>query len=41
MATAATTVIALVDEIVETGTIEPNFVHTPHIFVNMIVKGGK
>lgn len=40
MATAADIVIAQVDEIVETGTLDPNFIHTPHIFVNMIVKGG-
>lgn len=41
MATAAELVIAQVDEIVETGTLDPNSIHTPHIFVNMIVKGGK
>ncbi len=41
MATAADKVIVQTDEIVEAGTINPNFVHTPHIFVDMIIKGGK
>jgi len=40
MAMAAETVIAEVDEIVPVGSLDPNFVHTPHIFVDMIVKGG-
>ncbi len=40
MATAATNVIVQADEIVETGSLDPNFIHTPHIFVDMIIKGG-
>jgi len=40
MAMAADLVIAEVDEIVPVGTLDPNFVHTPHIFVDMIVEGG-
>lgn len=40
MAMAADLVIAEVDEIVPVGSIDPNTVHTPHIFVDMIVKGG-
>lgn len=40
MATAADLVIVQADEIVEIGALDPNFVHTPHIFVDMIVKGG-
>jgi acetate CoA/acetoacetate CoA-transferase alpha subunit len=39
MATAADYVIAEVDEIVETGSIEPNAVGTPGILVDAIVKG--
>jgi len=38
MATAATLVIAEVEEIVEIGEIDPNDVHTPSIFVNFLVK---
>jgi 3-oxoacid CoA-transferase len=38
MATAAKVVIAEVDEIVEAGEIDPNFVHTPGIYVDFIVK---
>ena len=38
MATAATIVIAEVEEIVEIGEIDPNQVHTPSIFVNYLVK---
>ncbi|MBN2260190.1 MAG: 3-oxoacid CoA-transferase subunit A [Clostridiales bacterium] len=41
MAMAADIVIVEADEIVETGEIDPNFVMTPHIFVDVIVKGGK
>lgn len=40
MAMAADLVIAEVDEIVETGELNPNYIHTPHIFVDLIVKGG-
>lgn len=39
MAMAAKYTIALVDEIVEPGEIDPECVITPHIFVNAIVKG--
>lgn len=39
MATAADMVIVQADEIVEVGSIDPDFVMTPHVFVNVIVKG--
>ena len=39
MATAADYVIAEVEEIVELGTLEPNCVHTPGIFVNALFEG--
>jgi len=38
MATAATIVIAEVEEIVEIGEIDPNDVHTPSIFIDFLVK---
>lgn len=38
MATAADLVIAEVEEVVPTGTIEMERVHTPHIFIDKIVK---
>ena len=38
MATAAALVIAEVEEIVETGEIDPNDIHTPSIFVDFLVK---
>lgn len=41
MAMAADIVIVEADEIVEVGEINPNDVMTPHIFVDIIVKGGK
>ncbi len=41
IAMAAKTVIVLAEEIVEVGEIDPNFVHTPHVFVDIIVKGDK
>jgi len=41
MAMAADFVIVEADEIVEVGEIDPNDVITPHIFVDIIVKGGK
>lgn len=41
MAMAADHVIVQADEVVEEGGLDPNFVHTPHIFVDMIVKGGQ
>lgn len=41
MAMAADLVIAQVDSLVPQGGLDPNFVHTPHIFVDMIVEGGQ
>ncbi|WP_017756347.1 CoA transferase subunit A [Calidifontibacillus oryziterrae] len=47
MATAATTVIAEVDEIVEVGTFSPEEIVTPHVYVDYVVlnkyikKGGR
>ncbi len=38
MATAATLVVAEVEEIVETGTLDPDQVHTPFIFVDFLVQ---
>jgi len=38
MATAAALVIAEAEEIVETGEIDPNEIHTPSIFVDFLVK---
>jgi 3-oxoacid CoA-transferase subunit A len=38
MATAATTTVAEVEELVETGSIDPDCVHTPGIYVHRIVK---
>lgn len=38
MATAADYVIAEVDEIVEVGELDPDNIHTSHLFVNAIVK---
>jgi 3-oxoacid CoA-transferase A subunit len=38
MATAATTVIAEVDEIVEVGQLDPAAVVTPHLFVDVLVR---
>jgi 3-oxoacid CoA-transferase subunit A len=39
MATAADYVIAEVEEIVELGKLDPNYVHTPGIFVDAIFQG--
>src|SRR5580693_8634993 len=39
MATAADYVIAEVEQLVELGDLDPNFVHTPGIFVDAIFKG--
>ena len=39
MATAANYVIAEVEEIVELGELDPNYVHTPGIFVDAIFEG--
>ena len=41
MATAATIVIAEVDEIVENGELDPNYIHTPGIYIDYIVKTGE
>ncbi|MEG0254746.1 MAG: CoA transferase subunit A [Vagococcus sp.] len=39
MASNATTTIVETREIVEVGDLDPNFIHTPGIFVNYLVKG--
>lgn len=39
MATAAKIVVAEVEEIVEAGTLDPNFIHTPGIYVDRVIKG--
>lgn len=39
MATAAYTTIAEVEEIVEVGQLDPDYIHTPSIFVHRIVQG--
>jgi 3-oxoacid CoA-transferase subunit A len=39
MATAATTTIAEVEELVEVGTLDPDHIHTPGIFVHRVVQG--
>ena len=39
MATAARTVIAEVEEIVPLGAIDPDQVHTPSIYVDMVIQG--
>ena len=41
MATAADIVIVEADEIVEVGELDPNFVMTPHIFIDYIVGDDK
>ncbi|NQY21347.1 MAG: CoA transferase subunit A [Campylobacteraceae bacterium] len=38
MAGAAKISIAQVDEIVENGELDPNFIHTPFVFINHIIK---
>lgn len=38
MATAGKVTIVEVDELVEAGTIDPNFIHTPGIFVQRIIQ---
>lgn len=40
MATAADIVIVEADEVVEVGSINPEYVMTPHIFVDYIIEGG-
>ncbi|MGE4348815.1 MAG: CoA transferase subunit A [Candidatus Berkiella sp.] len=39
MATAGKIVVAEVEEIVEAGTLDPNFIHTPGVYVDRIIKG--
>jgi 3-oxoacid CoA-transferase/3-oxoacid CoA-transferase subunit A len=39
MATAATTTIAEVEQLVEVGTLDPDHIHTPGIFVHRVVQG--
>lgn len=39
MATAAQVTIAEVEELVEPGELDPNFIHTPGIFVDRIIRG--
>jgi acyl CoA:acetate/3-ketoacid CoA transferase alpha subunit len=41
MATAGAVTIAEVEKLVPTGTIEPDQVHTPGIFVNYIFQGSR
>ncbi|WP_375326338.1 CoA transferase subunit A [Candidatus Tisiphia endosymbiont of Nemotelus uliginosus] len=41
MASAATVTVCEVEEIVETGSLDPNSIHTPNIFVNRVVLGEK
>ncbi len=38
MAGAAKTTIAEVEEIVENGQLNPNFIHTPFVYINHIIK---
>jgi 3-oxoacid CoA-transferase subunit A len=39
MATAATVTIAEVEEIVPAGGLDPDYVHTPGIYVNRVIRG--
>lgn len=39
MATAGRITVAEVEEIVEPGELDPNFIHTPGIFVHRVIKG--
>ena len=39
MATAGKIVVAEVEEVVEAGTLDPNFIHTPGVYVDRIIKG--
>ncbi len=41
MATAATTTVVEVEEIVETGSFDPDHIHTPSIFVKRLLAGPK
>jgi 3-oxoacid CoA-transferase subunit A len=40
MATAARMTVAEVEELVEVGTLDPDQIHTPGIYVNRIIVGG-
>ena len=40
MATAGKITIAEVEELVEPGQLDPNFIHTPGIYVQRIFQGG-
>jgi 3-oxoacid CoA-transferase subunit A len=39
MATAAKITVAEVEEIVEPGELDPNYIHTPGIYVHRVIKG--
>ena len=39
MASAAHITVCEVEEIVEDGKLDPNFIHTPHIFIDRLIKG--
>jgi 3-oxoacid CoA-transferase subunit A len=41
MATAARVTVAEVEELVETGTLDPDGIHTPGIFVQRIIQGAR
>ncbi|MBI3939267.1 MAG: CoA transferase subunit A [Acidobacteria bacterium] len=41
MAAAGQTTIAEVEELVEPGDLDPNFIHTPGVYVQKILQGGK
>lgn len=41
MATAATATVCEVEEIVEIGTLDPNNIHTPNIFIKRLILGDK
>jgi 3-oxoacid CoA-transferase subunit A len=41
MAMGAKVTVAEVEELVEVGELDPNFIHTPSIFVNRIIQGPK
>jgi 3-oxoacid CoA-transferase subunit A len=41
MATAGKVTVAEVEELVEVGSLDPNFIHTPGIYVNRIIPGAR
>ena len=41
MCRAAKVTIAEVEEIVDVGELDPNFVHIPHVYVHRVIKGPK